>query len=71
MRYRPPAIKEIGLKMYLNQTRSKHNDLGWDAFKQRMELGVPKDRIARDFGISPQTTWKWVRIYEEQIHAES
>lgn len=71
MRYRPQSIQEVGLETYLSQTYSRHKGLGWDDFKQRMALGVPKARIAQDFGISPQTAWKWVKIYEKQSHDES
>lgn len=65
MPYKPPSIREQGLPIYLEKTRDDHNGLGWKDFKQRMDLRVPKPKIADDFGMSKQRIWAWVEIYNE------
>lgn len=73
MPFRPPSIREETLPVFLNRTRAEHNGLGYAEFEQRMQLGVPKPKIAKDFGRSTTRIWYWVSIYndEKTSHAKS
>lgn len=65
MPYKPQSIRQETVPIYLERTRNMHNGLGWDDFKQRLDLGVPKPRIADNFGVSTQRIWAWISIYNE------
>jgi len=70
MQYKPPKIEDIGLKNYLNQTKHKHNDCGYDEFVKRYELNEPKTVMARAFSVDRLTINKWIVIYLKEINFE-
>jgi hypothetical protein len=71
MPYKPKSIKDEGLQQYLDRTRAEHRGLGYADFEQRMQLGVSKPKIARDFGMSTTRIWFWVNLYKQVAHDQS
>lgn len=71
MKYRPPTIEEIGLKEYLNQTATTHNNSDYEEFVKRVELNEPSTIIARAFGVDRRTVTNWIVIYEKGLSHES
>jgi len=70
MKFRPPTIEDVGLRNYLNQTASKHNDSDYDDFVKRVELSEPSTVIARAFKVSRPTIIKWIMLYEKSLSNE-
>ncbi len=68
-KYIPQSIEDEGLEPYLNRTAALHNGLGYDDFGNRYILGVPRTKIADDFGVNEKTIDKYKRIYDKEKSA--
>ena len=62
---KPPSIKDIGLKQYLDDTADKHNGFDYATFvKLAAHEGVTT--LARTYAVSRLTMYKWQKIYHEE-----
>ncbi len=68
--YKPPSIRDVGLKTHLDGTRSNHNGYNYDDFVKMLGQKVNKANLARLFGVDRDTISKWVVIYEEEEDAK-
>ena len=66
--YRPLSLYAIGLKNYLDgeRQRVRHRGLAYDDFVERVRLGVPKSRIAKDFAVTTVTVTYWIEVHEKE-----
>ena len=68
--YRPPSIRELGLKRHLDETAQKHDGLGYADFIK--QVTKPKHRrlnktaLAKLFNVDIHTMVNWLSIYEEE-----
>lgn len=60
------TIKDLGLHEYLEQTKSQHNDHGWDDFEDFMVRKVSRTAIAKIFGVTGQTAYNWAKKYNDE-----
>lgn len=67
-----PSIEDVGLTVWLNNTRDIHNGFGYVDFVKMTtspdEYGerIPKSRIARRFNVDRQTIYNWIDIYNKE-----
>lgn len=58
---KPKLGVDVSTKEHLNATAEDHNSLGYAEFARRVNLRVPKTRIAEDFNVkSVVTIQKWI-----------
>lgn len=65
MKYKQPSIASIGLQAWLDSSMSKHNNYGYESFKNMMVYGVSKAEMARKFGVDRLTINSWVKHYTD------
>lgn len=70
MQYHPPSLESEGVKLWLDSTKSKHNDLGFKEFKLFLKTKVNITNIARAFGVSRPTAVNWLETYNRQQQAK-
>lgn len=64
---KPRSIRAIGLRNYLDSTRTLHNDRGYDDFLFYRKYRVPRSAIGRMFNVNNKDTIrKWFTILEEE-----
>lgn len=70
MRYKPPAINDIGVEKHLNATAQEHNGFGFSEFKRMYDTHVNTSNIARAFKVNRNTVTKWAVAYEKELAKE-
>ena len=65
MTYKPPTIADAGLRDWLDNSMSKHNNYGYESFKNMVTYGVSKAEMARKFGVDRLTIDSWIGHYDE------
>lgn len=65
-RYRNPSIKDVGLELFLNSSKEKHNNMGYTEFKSLLDAKVNLTNLARAFNVSRPTIIKWIDIFKEE-----
>lgn len=63
--YQPVSIRDVGLRQFLEDTRAKHNNKGYDEFSEMVDRGLFKTQIARFFGVTNSTVWTWIKYYHK------
>ncbi len=67
--YQPITIRDQGLRQYLESTRDRHNNKGFDDFSEMVDRGIFKTQIARMFGVTKNTIWDWLKYYQKDTDA--
>lgn len=70
-RYVPPRIESMGLKIFLDSSKSKHNGFGYAEFVKLYKSEVNFQNLGRAFGVSRAAVVRWANIYEEEQQAKS
>lgn len=66
------SIRDVGLQRYLDDTATSHNGKNHADFDRYLnepdEFGqtIGPARIAKAFGVSRYTVYKWMKIYKEE-----
>lgn len=62
-----PSISDEGLEAYLNRTAADHNGNGFDDFVRLVSASVDKANLAKAFGVSRYTIYKWLELFNKEI----
>jgi len=62
MRYKPPKIEDVSLPTYLDQTKTKHNGLGYQVWRTLFEAGVNPMNLARAMNVTRNTVVNWIKL---------
>ncbi len=61
------SIEQEGLQTYLERTAAEHNGFGYDEFIKRYSvLHEPKTIIANAFGVSSNTIYRWLEVFNKE-----
>ena len=71
----PMRIQDIGLSTFLDETKELHNNFGYDNFISMVgddflatgDTKVDKANIARAFGVTPPTIYRWLKVLKEEL----
>ena len=61
---RPDKIRSMGLKAYLEKTKAKHRNLGYEAFSAMLEGKASISSMARSFDVEWRTMNNWIMIFD-------
>jgi len=64
--YKPFAIRDDGLKKYLDRTANIHNGFNYDQFVTMVKAKVNTTGLMKAFGVARATMDKWLKIYKEE-----
>lgn len=67
MTYHPKSIAETGLAVFLEETRSKHNDYGYADFDKFVKAKIGPVNIAKAFKVDYRRAKAWMDIYWEEL----
>lgn len=70
VRYLPVSIKQEGLKKYLTRTTNEHDGYGYIAFVKELNKGQSPTSLARMFGVTRNTIYKWTKIHQSEVKKE-
>lgn len=65
-RYKAPSIRDEGLAIHLDSTKSKHKGFDYAAFSSMVKAKVNTSNLARAMGVSRATMDYWLTIYREE-----
>lgn len=58
-------LSNLGLVEYLNATKEKHHNLGFDNFKDMVKNEVNVANLARAFGVTRPTVHSWLKLFKQ------
>jgi len=64
---RPDSIGKVGLKEHLNNTAPKHKNKAYDDFIEMLDNKASVAYMARAFGVSRHTIYKWLMTLEKVL----
>ncbi len=67
MRYKPPGIKGMGLQQWLDASKERHDDHGYDDFVEMRKKGINKSNIAYMFRVDRRSVTRWAELYDASL----
>lgn len=64
--YKPRSIEEMGgLRVYLDATRNKHGNNGYEDFILRIDI-ANRRKLAELFCVTEDTIYRWLKIRDRE-----